>query len=69
VKWGDLRDDDADGITYRYTDDSFAIVLDRSQNTSESEARETLRHEACHVATWGDGHGPKWQSCMAGKTE
>jgi hypothetical protein len=32
VKWGDLRDDNAEGITYRYTDDSFAIVLDRSQN-------------------------------------
>jgi hypothetical protein len=71
VEWGDLREQKAEGITYRYEDDSFAIVLDRSTNTSESEARDTLRHEACHVATWGEEpkHGPKWQACMAGKTE
>lgn len=54
VKWGDLREDDAEGETYQLTDDSFLIVLDPNQNTSESEARETLRHEACHVATWGE---------------
>ena len=67
VEWGDLRQDDAEGITYKYDDDSFAIVLDRSTNTSESEARDTLRHEACHVATWGEEpkHGPKWQACMS----
>ena len=67
VEWGDLRQDDAEGITYKYDDDSFAIVLDQSTNTSESEARDTLRHEACHVATWGEEpkHGPKWQACMS----
>ena len=71
VEWGDLREESAEGITYRPSDDSFAIVLDRSTNTSESEARDTLRHEACHVATWGEEpvHGPRWQACMAGKTE
>lgn len=71
VNWGDLRGDDAEGETYQQTDDSFVIVLDRNQNTSESKARDTLRHEACHVATWGEEpkHGPKWQACMAGKTE
>jgi hypothetical protein len=71
VEWGDLREKNAEGITYKYEDDSFAIVLDRNSNTSESEARDTLKHEACHVATWGEEpkHGPKWQACMAGKTE
>jgi hypothetical protein len=54
VEWGDLRGDDAEGETYQLTDDSFVIFLDRSQNTSESKVRDTLRHEACHVATWGE---------------
>ncbi len=67
VQWGYLKEQNAEGITYKMTDDSFAIVLDRSTNTSESEARDTLRHEACHVATWGEEpkHGPKWQACMS----
>jgi SprT-like family len=65
VKWGDHREDNDEGITYRLTDDSFAIVIDRSTNTSESDARETLSHEICHVATWGDEHGSKWQACMS----
>jgi len=67
VECGDLREKNAEGITYRYEDDSFAIVIDRNQNTSEGEARDTLKHEACHVATWGEEpkHGPKWQACMS----
>ncbi len=71
VEWSDLSEDNDEGKTYQLTDDSFVILLDPKQNTSESEARDTLRHEACHVATWGEEpkHGPKWQSCMAGKTE
>jgi len=71
VEWGDLREESAEGITYRYADDSFAIVLDRSTNTSESEARDTLRHEACHVATWEEEpvHGPKFRACMSQRTD
>ena len=71
VEWGELREKNAEGITYRYEDDSFAIVIDRNQNTSEGEARDTLKHEACHLATWGEepSHGPRWRACMAGKTE
>jgi len=65
VEWGDPREEKAEGITYRYSDDSFAITIDRNSNTSESHTRETLRHEVCHVATWGDEHGPKWQACMS----
>jgi len=71
VEWGDLREDDAEGETYQLADDSFVIVLDRKQNMSESEARDTLIHEACHVATWGEEpvHGPRWTACMVGKAE
>jgi hypothetical protein len=66
VQWGDLREEHAEGITYRYADDSFEIVIDRYTNTSEDEARDTLRHEACHVTTWGEepAHGTRWQACM-----
>jgi hypothetical protein len=41
VEWEDPREENAEGITYRYADDSFAIVIDRNSNTSESQARET----------------------------
>ena len=71
VQWGYLKEKNAGGITYQLTDDSFVIVLDRSSNTSEKKARETLRHESCHIATWDEkaDHGPRWTACMAGKTE
>jgi hypothetical protein len=71
VQWGYLKEKNAGGITYQLTDDSFVIVLDRSSNTSETKARETLKHESCHIATWDEqaDHGPRWTACMAGKTE
>ena len=71
VQWGYLKEKNAEGITYQLTDDSFVIVLDRSSNTSETKARETLKHESCHIATWDEktDHGPRWTACMAGKTE
>jgi hypothetical protein len=71
VQWGYLKEKNAGGITYQLTDDSFVIVLDRSSNTSEKKARETLKHESCHIATWDEkaDHGPRWTACMAGKTE
>jgi hypothetical protein len=71
VQWSDLSEDNDEGKTYQLTDDSFVILLDPKQNTSEDKARDTLRHEACHVATWGEDpvHGPRWKACMAGKTE
>jgi SprT-like family len=67
VKWSDLSEDNDEGKTYQLTDDSFVILLDPKQNTSEDKTRDTLRHEACHVATWGEEpvHGPKWQACMS----
>ena len=69
VEWSDLTEDDDAGKTYQLEDGSFVILLDRNQHTSISEARDTVKHEACHVATWGDEaqHGPRWTACMAGK--
>ena len=65
VKWGYL--DDAYGRTYY---DEEEIVIDRASVTSEGMLRETMRHEACHVATrqavidGEDDHGAAWQACM-----
>ena len=39
--------------------DRFVIVLDPNWNTSEDEALDTMRHEACHVAT-----GMSWIQTM-----
>ena len=78
VKSHDLSDYEAEGITYQETEDGFVIVLDPKWNTSEDEALRTMRHEACHVATWdvmdpndvhGDVHGPPFQECMKRFTE
>jgi hypothetical protein len=67
VKSLDLSDEKAEGVTYKETEDTFVIVLDPKWNTSEDEALDTMRHESCHVATWGeepDVHGPRFQECM-----
>jgi SprT-like family len=67
LKVEDLSDANAEGETYKETEDLFAIVLAPAWNTSEDEARRTMQHESCHVATWGeepDVHGPRFQGCM-----
>jgi len=67
LKVEDLSDHNAEGVTYKDGENTFVIVLDPSWNTSESEALDTMRHESCHVATWGeesDAHGPRFQECM-----
>lgn len=69
LKVEDLSEHNAEGITYQDAEDRFVIVLDPRWNTSEDEALHTMRHEACHVATWDvmdpdDPHGPPFQECM-----
>lgn len=69
VEAHDLSEEKAEGITYQESEDKFVIVLDPYWNTSEAEALNTMRHEACHVATWdvmdpNDPHGPPFQECM-----
>lgn len=65
VLWGGLTNGWL-GSTQGYADGSFEIVLDPNTVTTECEAREVLRHEACHIATWAEpeAHGVLWQSCM-----
>lgn len=70
LEWADLTHADAMGQTFQENDDSFVIQVDRNTNFSfwiDSELRDTVEHEACHVATWGaeeNDHGPVWQACM-----
>ena len=67
VKAHDLSEEKAEGITYQETEDKFVVVLDPHWNTSKEEALRTMRHESCHVATWGqepEEHGPLFQECM-----
>jgi hypothetical protein len=65
VRWGDLQKEDALGIT-RGSAEASEIVLDRDALTTKADARAVLRHEICHVATWGEEpvHGHEFQSCM-----
>jgi len=54
-------------VTYKEGEDTFIVVLDPAWNTSEDEARRTMQHESCHVATWGkepDPRGLLFQECM-----
>ena len=57
VEWGDRLKENAKGITYRFTDDSFAIIIDRNSNTSESQAKvpPSLNVVAlwCSAKEWG----------------
>ena len=74
VKSHDLSDEDLAGVTYKEMKNRFVIVLDPKWDTSEDEALHTMRHEACHVATWdvmdkNDVHGPPFQECMKRFTE
>jgi hypothetical protein len=72
LRSGDLTDHDKDdtytlGVTYTLDENCFVIVLAPKWNTTELEARRTIQHEACHVATWkkeDDPHGPLFQDCM-----
>jgi predicted SprT family Zn-dependent metalloprotease len=69
LKSHDLTEENAEGITYQEAENKFVIVLDPNWNTSETKALDTMRHEACHVASWDvmdpkDPHGPAFQECM-----
>ena len=69
-EWADLTHADAMGLTFQESDDSFVIQVDRKTNFSfwmDDELRDTVEHEACHIATWGaeeNEHGPTFRACM-----
>jgi hypothetical protein len=54
LRWDNLQKEGALGITEVDEEGYLEIVVDGYENTTEADARETLRHEMCHVATWGE---------------
>jgi hypothetical protein len=67
VEWGDLTEDDANGMTYFYSGGAARIKIDRKTVTSEKRALEVLRHEECHVFVnrqEAEEHGAMFQECM-----
>lgn len=56
-------------ITFKDQAGKFHIVLGKEFFAAGVVAKETLVHEACHVASWNvhdslDGHGLEWHRCM-----
>jgi predicted SprT family Zn-dependent metalloprotease len=69
VEWADLSDADNMGQTMQQSDGTFLIQVDRTTNIRDEDLEDTMEHETCHVATWGqeeDPHGLLFQDCMAG---
>jgi predicted SprT family Zn-dependent metalloprotease len=69
VEWADLSDADNMGQTMQQSDGTFLIQVDRTSNIRDEDLEDTMEHETCHVATWGqeeDPHGRLFQDCMAG---
>jgi hypothetical protein len=51
-----------------FANGTIKILLDPAENLTESDVRETIEHESCHVATGGPSetqHGPAFAECMA----
>ena len=72
VRWGDLTEADAYGITRFDRDVPYAMELDRQTVRSKSFALDVIRHESCHIATnreakrhKEDPHGLTFVACMA----
>jgi hypothetical protein len=65
VEWADL--DQELGRVQKIRDGDFLISVDRNENTSIAELRETIAHESCHVfVNWQEQeeHGPRFYECM-----
>jgi hypothetical protein len=65
--WAVLKSPEASGITL-CDGTAFTILIDPNDNPTPEEARSTMMHEACHVATHGkdsDPHGAAFQACRA----
>jgi hypothetical protein len=63
IHFGDLSEENADGETRVNEVAGFEIIIDRSS----SGRRRIVRHELCHVATWGfetEVHGKQFVECM-----
>src|SRR5882762_11880157 len=72
VRWGNLTEDDAYGITHFKSGVPYAMELDRETVKSKSFALDVIRHESCHIATNSEAkhrnenpHGATFAACMA----
>ena len=70
VEWGEAGEGNY-GMTYFYDDGSVEIAIDWRTVKTEQKLLETVRHEACHVATRAvveetgqDAHGEAFHACM-----
>ncbi len=70
VEWGEAGEGNY-GMTYFYDDGSVEIAIDWRTVKTEEKLLETVRHEACHVATRSvveetgqDAHGEAFHACM-----
>lgn len=60
-------EDDWIGETTKDPNGVFDIEIDEPLAPAVREQEWVLRHEMCHVATWGEketAHGAAWQECM-----
>jgi hypothetical protein len=62
----DFDEKDADNMasTSQELDGRFHLSFNRKYVVGARVMNLTVLHEMCHVATWGDKHGLKWQGCM-----
>lgn len=72
VRWGDLTEADAYGITHFERGVPLWMELDKESVRSRSFALDVIRHESCHIATNAeakrrheDPHGASFVACMA----
>jgi hypothetical protein len=65
VEWQTM--DNRLGEAEKLGEHDYRIWIDRRENTSLADVRDTLRHEACHVfVDWKESeeHGAMFQDCM-----
>jgi predicted SprT family Zn-dependent metalloprotease len=69
IEWADLTEYNYLGETYRESDGTFVVLVDRRTNRRDEVLQDTVFHEMCHVATWRqeeDPHGSAFRACMVG---
>lgn len=60
----DLRDPEFMATTRRTYDGVFHVSFNPFYVSAERYAELTMLHEMCHIKTWNDQHGARWQACM-----
>jgi len=65
VHWADLTPLHNMGYTIKH-ENRYEILIDRDTHPTGKQARQTLLHEQCHLATWDKSleDGLEFQKCM-----